>query len=63
MTVKKVKRVDKVELINLLSCIYKDAQMAIDGKWDPTYDKGGFEAQQELIDDFCTNNKLRIKRK
>ena len=58
-----LKQVNKSQLIDLLSCIYQDFEMAITGKWDSTYDKDGFVAQQILIDEFCKNNKLRIRRK
>ena len=50
------------ELITLLSTLYKDAQMGIDEKWIPTYDKEGWEAQQVLIDTYYTNNNIEIKK-
>ena len=61
--VSELKEVNKKQLINLLSCLYKDAEMGITGKWEPTYDKEGWGAQQILIDEFCKDNKLRIRRK
>jgi hypothetical protein len=50
------------ELITLLSHLYKDAQMGIDEEWIPTYDKEGWEAQQVLIDTYCRNNNIEIKK-
>lgn len=43
----------KGELVKLLTHLWKDAQMAIGGDWDPTYDKSGYESQQILIEEFC----------
>ena len=62
MTAEAIKQVDKTELVNLLSTLYKDAQMGIDEKWISTYDKEGWEAQQVLIDTYCTNNNIEIKK-
>lgn len=33
------------DLVNLLTSLYTDAQRAIDGTWDSTYDKNGFKDQ------------------
>lgn len=49
------------DLINLLTNLYVDAQMALDGTWDSTYDKSGFRDQQRLIEQFCKNNNIELK--
>ena len=51
------------DLVNLLTSLYTDAQMALDGTWDPTYDKNGFNDQQFLIEQFCKANKTNIMQK
>ena len=48
------------ELVKLLTHLWQDAQMGIDGTWDPTYDKSGYQAQQILIEDFCKNNRVEL---
>jgi hypothetical protein len=48
------------DLINLLTSLYSDAQMALDGTWDPTYDKNGFNDQQFLIEQFCKANNIDL---
>jgi hypothetical protein len=48
----------KEDLSNLLSTIYKDADMAINGEWDKSDD--GFEAQQTLIDRFCDKYNITL---
>jgi hypothetical protein len=50
------------ELITLLSTLYKDAQMGIDEEWVPVGDKEGWEAQQVLIDTYCRNNNIEIRK-
>lgn len=50
------------ELITLLSTLYKDAQMGIDEEWVPVGDKEGWEAQQVLIDTYCRNNNIELKK-
>lgn len=46
------------DLIHLLSSIYKDADMAINGEWDKCEE--GFEAQQILIDRFCEKYNIEL---
>jgi hypothetical protein len=48
------------DLVNLLTSLYTDAQMAIDGTWDSTYDKDGFKDQQHLIEQFCKDNNIEM---
>lgn len=47
------------DLIVLLSSIYKDADMAINGEWDKCEE--GFEAQQILIDRFCEKYNIELE--
>jgi hypothetical protein len=51
---------NKDGLINLLTSLYTDAQMALDGTWDSTYDKNGFRDQQHLIEQFCKANNIEL---
>lgn len=51
---------NKDTLINLLTSLYSDAQMALDSTWDPTYDKSGFRDQQHLIKQFCKANNIEL---
>jgi hypothetical protein len=53
---------NKDELINLLTTLYKDAQMGINEDWIPNEDKEGWKAQQVLIDTYCTNNNIEIRK-
>jgi hypothetical protein len=53
-------KLKEVDLINLLTSLYTDAQMAIDGTWNPTYDKSGFKDQQYLIEQFCKDNNIEL---
>ena len=52
--------INKKELIELLTSLYTDAQMAIDGIWDSTYDKNGHKDQQYLIEQFCKSNNIEL---
>jgi hypothetical protein len=36
--------------------------MGIDEEWVPIGDKEGWEAQQILIDTYCTNNNIEIRK-
>lgn len=53
-------KLKEVDLINLLTSLYSDAQMALDGTWNPTYDKNGFNDQQFLIEQFCKVNNIEL---
>lgn len=48
------------DLINLLTSLYVDAQMALNGTWDSTNDKNGFKDQQYLIEQFCKANNIEL---
>ena len=53
-------KLKEVDLINLLTSLYSDAQMALDGTWDSTDDKNGFRDQQHLIKQFCKVNNIEL---
>ena len=48
----------KQELSSLLSTIYTDAEMAINGEWDKSDE--GFEVQQNLIKIFCYKHNIPL---
>ena len=51
--------IDKKELEELLSCLWTDAHLALDGSWDRS--DSGFKEQQLLIEKFVSKYELTIK--